>query len=78
VIDEQGFAKYSNLYPGNQAESKMQEIIESLIRMRPGLAKDQTVIIDAGIATKENISYLKANHPILWSIEAKAISVQRM
>ena len=63
VIDEQGFAKYSNLYPGNQAESKtLQEIIESLIRMRPGLAKDQTVIIDAGIATKENISYLKAKH----------------
>jgi transposase len=63
VIDEQGFAKYSNLYPGNQAESKtLQEIIESLIRMRPGLAKDKTVIIDAGIATAENISYLKANH----------------
>jgi len=63
VIDEQGFAKYSNLYPGNQAESKtLTEIIESLIEMRPKLAKDRTVIIDAGIATKENIDYLKANH----------------
>ncbi|MCG6878772.1 MAG: IS1634 family transposase [Deltaproteobacteria bacterium] len=63
IIDEQGFAKYSNLYPGNQAESKtLQEIIESLIEMRPSLAKDRTVIIDAGIATKENIAYLKDNH----------------
>jgi len=63
IIDEQGFAKYSNLYPGNQAESKtLKDIIESLIEMRPSLAKDRTVIIDAGIATKENIAYLKDNH----------------
>jgi transposase len=63
VIDEQGFAKYSNLYPGNQAENAtLKQIIESLIKMRPGLAKNQTVIVDAGIATKENIDYLKANH----------------
>ena len=63
VVDEQGFCKYSNLYPGNQAESKtLKEIIESLIKIRPNLAKDRTVIIDAGIATKENISYLRENH----------------
>lgn len=63
VVDEQGFAKYSNLYPGNQAESKtLKEIIESLIEMRPNLAKDRTVILDAGIATKKNINYLKTNH----------------
>lgn len=62
IIDEQGFAKYSNLYPGNQAESQtLKEIIESLIEMRPSLAEDRTVIIDAGIATKENIAYLKDN-----------------
>jgi len=63
VIDEQGFAKYSNLYPGNQTESNtLQEIIETLIQMRPGPAKDRTVIIDAGIATQKNIGYLKSNH----------------
>lgn len=63
VVDEQGFPKYSNLYPGNQGESKtLKEIIESLIEMRPSLAKDRTVIMDAGIATKENIEYLKNNH----------------
>jgi len=63
VVDEQGFPKYSNLYPGNQAECKtLKEIIESLIEIRPSLAKDRTVIIDAGIATKDNIAYLKENH----------------
>lgn len=30
--------------------------------MRPNLAKDRTVIVDGGIATKENIKYLKENH----------------
>ncbi len=29
--------------------------------MRPNLAKDRTVVIDAGIATKENIAYLQEN-----------------
>lgn len=63
VIDEQGFPKYSHLYPGNQAECKtLQQIIENLIRMRPNLAKDRTVVIDAGIATKKNIAYLQENH----------------
>jgi transposase len=62
IIDEQGFAKYSNLYPGNQAESKtLKQIIESLIEMRPNLAQDRTVILDAGVATKENIHYLQEN-----------------
>jgi transposase len=62
VVDEQGFAKYSQLYPGNQAECKtLKEIIESLVQLRPNLARDRTVIIDAGIATEENIAFLKEN-----------------
>jgi len=62
VIDEQGFPKYSHLYPGNQAECKtLQQIIENLIHMCPNLAKDRTVVIDAGIATKKNIAYLQEN-----------------
>jgi transposase len=60
VVDEHGFAKYSQLYPGNQVECKtLQQIIEDMIRLRPSLAKDRTVVIDAGIATKKNIAYLK-------------------
>jgi hypothetical protein len=61
VVDEQGFAKYSRLYPGNQAEShSLAEIIESLVALRPNLAKDRTVMIDAGIATEENIGFLRS------------------
>lgn len=63
VVDENGFAKYSRLYPGNQAEcNTLEQIIESLVALRPNLAKDRTVIIDAGIATDANIAFLKANH----------------
>ena len=63
VVDEHGFAKYSRLYPGNQVECHtLEQIIESLIALRPNLAKDRTVIIDAGIATGENIAFLKENH----------------
>jgi len=60
IIDEQGFAKYSQLYSGNRSECKtLAEMIESLMAIRPDLSKDRTVIIDAGIATKDNIDYLK-------------------
>ena len=62
VVDELGFAKYSRLYPGNQIESRsLAEIIESLVALRPNLARDRTVVIDAGIATEENVAWLKAN-----------------
>ncbi len=60
IIDEQGFPKYSRLYPGNQCEAKtLVEMIEGLIKARPELARDRTVIMDAGIATEENIQTLR-------------------
>lgn len=60
IIDEHGFAKYSQLYSGSQSECKtLEQMIESLRKMRPGFSQEQTVIIDAGIATKDNIKYLK-------------------
>ncbi len=62
VVDELGFAKYSRLYPGNQVEGRtLAQIIESLVALRPNLARDRTVVIDAGIATGQNVAYLKAN-----------------
>lgn len=62
VVDELGFAKYSRLYPGNQVECRsLAEIIESLVALRPNLARDRTVVIDAGIATEQNVAWLKAN-----------------
>ena len=61
VVDEQGFAKYSKLYPGNQAEGKtLESMIESIGCRLEGSDKDRTVVIDAGIADSGNIDYLKA------------------
>jgi len=63
VIDEQGFPKYSKLYPGNQGESKtLKEIIESLVATNPELATNKTIVMDAGIANAENVAYLKENN----------------
>lgn len=62
IVDEQGFAKYSHLYAGNQNEGKtLPEMIELLMKARPDLSKNRTVIMDAGIATAENIQYSKDN-----------------
>jgi len=62
VVDENGFAKYSHLYPGNQNEGKtLPQMMEALVKLRPGQWKPKTVIMDAGIATKENVQYLKSN-----------------
>lgn len=62
IVDEQGFAKYSHLYAGNQNESKtLPEMIESLMKARPDLSTHRTVIMDAGIATADNLAYLKKN-----------------
>jgi hypothetical protein len=60
IIDEQGFPKYSKLYPGNQSEFlTFKEMIGSLMELRPELKEDRTVLIDRGIASNENIDYLK-------------------
>lgn len=63
IVDDLGFVKYSHLYPGNQQETRtLAEMIESLVGLRPDLARSRTVIMDAGIATKENLAWLRQNH----------------
>ena len=62
IVDESGFAKYSELFPGNQHEA---DTLAGMIRclekhLQPGC--DRTVVIDAGIATEENLKWLKDNH----------------
>ncbi len=79
IIDEQGFPKYSKLYPGNQGESKtLKEIIEALVKTNPILAANRTVVMDAGIANAENIKYLKENdfHYIVVNKGKKDFSTQ--
>lgn len=62
IIDGQGFSKCSRLYAGNQQETKtLAEMIESLVSLRPDLANNRTVIMDAGIATEANLAWLRDN-----------------
>lgn len=60
IIDADGFAKYSQVFDGNQYEGKtLATMIESLEKLRPDLAGDRTVVMDAGIATADNLAYLQ-------------------
>lgn len=62
IVDECGFAKYSQLFAGNQFEGETLEgMIKELENHLPNTAKDKTIVVDAGIATEENIEWLKEN-----------------
>ena len=57
VIDEWGFVKRSEFFPGAPDEPEsLREMLKQL-----GGGKESTVVMDAGIATKENLDYLKGH-----------------
>jgi transposase len=61
VLDGSGFPKKSKVFPGNASEPKtLEEMVGALVD------KDKktfpTVVLDAGIATEENIEWLKVNN----------------
>ncbi len=61
VIDQNGFAKYSKTFSGNVSEGKtLEEIMSHLdesYQKEEGTKK--TVVLDAGIATSDNIAWLR-------------------
>lgn len=60
VVDGEGFAKYSSIYPGNQYEADtFQGIIGELEKHLQKQVK-ATIVMDAGLAMKENLDWLKA------------------
>jgi transposase len=65
VLDEKGFVKGSRIFEGNVSEPRtlldmVQSIHTQTKKERPPLFVDKaTVVLDAGIATKENIGLLK-------------------
>jgi len=61
IVDENGFPKYSKLFSGNQAESKTLEEMIKALEMSLGSGNQKTVVMDAGIATEENIRWLNEN-----------------
>ena len=59
VVNPQGFIKYSTIFEGNiQDCSTLQTIVENLRVKTSASAKKAIVVIDAGIATKANLSML--------------------
>jgi len=61
VVNAEGFVKYSKIYNGNISEPKtLADIVAELSQNTSNNSKP-TIVIDAGIATEENLAYLKNN-----------------
>ncbi len=59
IIDELGFAKYSELFPGNQSEAATLPQMVEKMEMNLSEVSDKTIVMDAGIATEDNLNWLK-------------------
>jgi hypothetical protein len=62
VINPAGFIKYSTIFEGNMQDSKTLENIVTHLRSQTSIAKRAVVVIDAGIATEDNLAMLKKNN----------------
>ena len=61
VLDGSGFVKRSEIFPGNASEPKT--LAKMINKLTPHERKQPpTVVLDAGIATEENIAWLVENH----------------
>lgn len=61
VVNPEGFIKYSSILEGNIADSKTLEGMINKLRVKTSAsAKKALVVIDAGIATEENLAMIKA------------------
>jgi hypothetical protein len=60
VINPEGFLKYSNIFEGNMTDCKTLETVVNAISKQTSFSgRKPVVVIDAGIATKENLKMLK-------------------
>ncbi len=61
VVNPEGFLKYTDIFEGNTTDcSTLKTIIEKLDKKFHKPDKKPIVVMDAGIATEENIQYLKS------------------
>ncbi len=60
VVNVEGFIKYSNIFEGNTADNTTLPHIIDNLRSQTSDEKRAVVIIDAGIATQENLELIKA------------------
>ena len=61
VLDGDGFPKRSRIFEGNVSEGKTLEKMLLGLEKNPSLSKP-LIIVDAGIATKDNLKWLRDNH----------------
>lgn len=60
VVNREGFLKYSNIFQGNMADSKtLENMVNALSQKTSYLSRKPVVVIDAGIASDDNIAMLK-------------------
>lgn len=63
TVDEEGFPKQSKVWKGNVSEPETLEDILLELKKEEGLFPSQrTIVMDAGIATEDNIALIKKNH----------------
>ena len=61
VVNVEGFIKYSQLFEGNQSDSTSLPKIIDTLRAKTSNDNRATVVLDAGIATEENLQLLQNN-----------------
>lgn len=62
VVNTEGFLKYSQIFEGNIADSKtLDKIIDELSGRTSATGRKPVVVLDAGIATNDNLELLKKN-----------------
>lgn len=60
VINREGFLKYSNIFEGNMTDSKtLETVIDALSSQTSFTGRKPIVVMDAGIATDDNVNMLK-------------------
>jgi transposase len=61
TIDSEGFAKRSQMLAGNISEpGTLEAVLDQLTETEPELFPRQTIVIDAGIASEENLQLIQA------------------
>jgi molybdopterin converting factor small subunit len=62
VINTEGFLKYSQIFEGNISDTKtLEQIIAQLTARTSSTERHPIVVLDAGIATEDNLKLLKKN-----------------
>jgi len=60
VVNREGFLKYSNIFEGNMADCKtLEDIVNALSAQTSFTSRKPIVVMDAGIATDDNLKMLK-------------------